>query len=171
MAAGEDPLLKGAGGCVRSVSIPYLDSTRDQLLTRVKKLAASSEGDWLLEIQFPWDFKPPEIWDLIKLWRMVRGWRGASGGKVRIVAPDRRRAGSALVRLPMSLLFEQATASDHYARHFFSGPLAGWICLSIPPFAHETYRGRALDAAAIPVLSGFPGAPITPARFEKMRPG
>ena len=171
MAAGEDPLLKAAGGCLRSVSIPYLDSTRDQLLTRVNKLAATSAGDWLLEIQFPWDFKPPEIWDLIKLWRMARGWRTAGGGKVRIVVPDRGRAGGPLVRLPMSVLLDQATASAHYARHFFSGPLAGWICLSIPAFAHESHHGEELDPASIPVLAGFPGQPITPALFERMRPG
>ncbi len=171
MTAGEDPLLKSAGGCARSVSIPYLDSTRDQLLTRVRQLAAGSKGDWLLEIQFPWDFKPPEIWDLVKLVRMMRGWRGAGGGRVRIVSPDPRRRLKPLLRLPASLLLDQATASAHYARHLFSGPLAGWICLSIPPFAHETHRGEKPDPAAIPVLSGYSGAPITPERFEKMRPG
>jgi len=162
----ESPLLSRRGFCEVSVAIPFVESMDARQMNELYRFARAG---CRLEVQLPWDFKRPEVFELFKLARLAARWAGAEGRGLRVVVPDDARLGRLLFRHPVKLFSDLSVAASHYARHYFSGRQAGWISLSVPPFALEP------DSPSItrvqPVLAGLAGSPIDEKLFNLMRPG
>lgn len=159
-------LSAGPPGPLRlSLAVPWVDSVADEEWDGVMRFAAA--GCKRLELQLPWDFKNPEVFEFRKFHRLGRRWVRAGGQDWEVVVPSAQQRGTMLFRLPCALFGRVSRADLHYAPHFFAGPRAGWVAGSTPPFA----RGRSEAEAAEPVLDGLPGEPITAPMLEQMRPG
>lgn len=154
-----------AGGPAISLAVPYMDSVADEDWAPVMRFAAA--GCHRLEIQLPWDFKNPEVFEFRKVFSLGRRWVEAGGRDWEVVVPSGRQRGTLLFRLPVGLFGQLSQADLHYAPHFLAGPRAGWVAGSIPAFARR--RGGELDLE--PQLDGFPGDAIDLAMVEQMRPG
>jgi hypothetical protein len=136
-------------------------------MERLEPLARA--GVTTLEIQLPWDFKRPQVFDAVKLGRVLAGWRRAGGLRLRVVAPDEQREGTALFRWPTGVLADLSLASDSYAEHLFSSRQGGWVALSVPPVALRPEEGAPQGRQV--VLPALPGSPIDRPRLARMRQG
>ena len=160
--------LAGPGSfCALTLSVPfYVDPPADLWQRLVRD--AGSEG-WGLEIALPWDFKRPEAFDAVKLVRQSWRWRAEAHTVVSVAVPDSRRSGGLLFRGLLKASARVANAANHWAGHFFAGPLAGWIGTSTPPFVRAA--ADADHGAGAPVLSGIEGRPVDRRMLEQMRQG
>lgn len=160
------PLLKAPARCKRVLAIPHFAVERTELLERLRSFAAG--GGWELELQLPWDFKRPDLFDLLSLKKVASAWRTGGGGGFSVVAPDRRRLGNPLLGWVPGLAGPPVDGGAHYAEHFFSSRQAGWICMSAPAFSQARSEDSKSDQ---PVLGGLPGEPIDARLYARMRPG
>jgi len=154
-------------GLELSLVLPYVAEWDESQCALLERFAARGLSG--LEIHLPPGFKNPEVFELFKVARMAAVWRGAGGLRTEVVLADRQRRGTLFFRGPLPLVAGLSVGPDHLAKHFFSGPLAGWISSSTPPFAR--IPGGSGAAEAQPSLSGLPGAPVDEAALERMRPG
>jgi MoaA/NifB/PqqE/SkfB family radical SAM enzyme len=157
------PTLRSAGPLGISLAVPYVHSATLAQWQEVMRFAAA--GCHRLEIQLPWDFKNPEVFEFRKFFQLGRLWRQAGGQDWEVVVPTQELRGTALFRLPTALFGRVSLAQANYASHFFSGPQAGWVAGSLPAFARQ---GR---TAAEPVLAGLPGRAVDAGMLDEMRPG
>jgi uncharacterized Fe-S cluster-containing radical SAM superfamily protein len=155
----------GADGLRLSLAVPYIDSVSHDEWDRVMRFAAA--GCHRLEIQVPWDFKNPEVFEYRKFRRLGRRWISAGGQDWEVALPSAHQRGTLVFRLMMALQGCVSRADLHYVPHFFSGPRAGWVAGSVPSFARRRDSGDGSD----PVLRGLPGEPIDESMLEQMRPG
>ncbi len=155
----------GESGLGLSLAVPYMDSVADEDWAGVMRFAAA--GCQRLEIQLPWDFKNPEVFEFRKVFNLGRRWVAAGGRDWEVVVPSGQQRGTFFFRGPVGLFGRLAQADLHYAPHFFAGPRAGWVAGSVPAFARR--RGGAQEPE--PQLDGFSGEAITVAMLEQMRPG
>jgi hypothetical protein len=154
----------GASGLRVSLAVPYIDSATEVEWDGIMRFAAA--GCHRLEIQLPWDFKNPEVFEFRKFHRLGRRWLEAGGQDWEVAVPS-ARPGTLLFRLLMALWGRVSRADSHYVSHFFAGPRAGWVAGSVPPFARRRDSGGIPD----PILSGLRGEPIDSSMLEQMRPG
>jgi len=152
-------------GLELSLAVPYIDSVSFEEWDGVMRFAGA--GCRRLEIQLPWDFKNPEVFESRKFYRLGRRWIRAGGRDWEVAVPSLRQRGTLLFRVTSALFGSVSRADLHYAPHFFAGPRAGWVAGSIPPFD----RGRKDLSITEPSLEGLPGEPIDESMLEQMRPG
>ncbi len=158
------PLVDSPTALKSILAIPYVASASPEEWAAVYRFAR--DGVKRLQIQLPWDFKNPEIFELFKFVRLARRWRQHGGESFEVAVPATNRQGTPFFRIPMLLAGTLHVADEHYAPHFFSGPRAGWVSGATPVFAR-----RPAEEPDDPTLANLPGDPITPTHLDRMRPG
>lgn len=168
-AAQIDGLAQMARGHSLEVSLvlPFIAEWTEEMQELLERFAG--RGISILEVHLPPDFKNPEVFELFKMARMAAVWRGAGGRRTEVVLPQAARRGTLLFRLPLPLVARASVGPEHLISHFFSGPFAGWISMSTPPFARVPAARPPTEEQ--PILSGLPGQPINATLLGHMRPG
>jgi hypothetical protein len=150
-----------------SLVLPFVAEWTEELQALLEHFAG--RGISVLEVHLPPGFKNPEVFELFKIARMAAVWHGTGGGRTEVVLSEGARRGTIFFRLPLPLVARATVGPNHLMNHFFSGPFAGWISMSVPPFA-RTPGGRPA-AETQPALAGLPGEAVSPDTLERMRPG
>jgi len=171
-ALSESPLLGEESFCGRGLAVPFMWQRSRKLADAL--LDIGRKAAWTLEIGFPPDFTKPEAPNAALLVRQAWEWRLRTGERTRVVLPQRAEESPLPFRSIVRAGCSIEHSSRHWCSHYLSGPMAGWICISLPSFVTPPGAPDQVEAAAAsghPTLSGLPGEPIRKQHLDKMRPG
>jgi hypothetical protein len=161
------PLLRSPTGVTVAVSVPYIDADRSELVGRLAPLIQA--GIKHLELHLPWDFKNPEVFELVKFARIFLAWKRLGGRSGELVYGSPAQSGTLLFRLPFEFFQMRCNAGNRFVQHFGSSSMADWIALSVPPALRRPKKHAGRNSEFI--LDGLPGKAITQSEIDVMRPG